>query len=374
MRPGRRQLGSALIVAMLVTALIGGISTKMVGEHLLDIKYQRNYLDDEQSYFYLLAGENLARRLMFEDLLRDEIRVQEIGAPKRFRWRDNLCEDWTRPLRYPLDGGHIEVSIEDLNRRFNINTMIVDQRLQYSGDFPYTVAQRRFVRLLQTFDDLDIDEQQAVEIAAAVYDWMDSDSIPEAFGGMEDSEYSGEGLFYHPSNSGMASISELRLIPRIEERLYRRLKDHITVWPAAGRLPYRFNFFVTNLNTATPNVLRAIPEGRGLQPLLPEEIASTRAVQRQTWSISSEVNDAPGLSAREDALNSTPACGFHDFAHYSQFYPAGVANTRIGFASHQMLVTTRVTLGGTTRTMQSVMHRIKLKGLVLVWARAFGTL
>ena len=365
----RRQRGAALILALLIVSLVAGLATSMAGEHLLNIKYQRNYLDEEQAYFYLLSAETLAQRTLFFDMVGDQNHL-DLRGTRGIDRPDNFCEEWTRSKRFDIDGGYVRYSMEDLNGKFNIN-LIGRVQKAVNQNFPFTIHQSRFVRLLQTFDELEIDEEKAIEIAEAVYDWVDQNSVAEGFGGMEDSEYAVRDLNYRTSNSGMYSISELRLIPAISPALYRRLRKHVSVWPELGRVGQLFSYAVVNLNTATPNYLRSILHHRGLQPVPYEKIIPVLAQQRSSV-IFTETHQQQ-LSGNSKKYY-TARCGYESVGTFAAQFPEGVQRNLLVGNSNQFLIRTEVRIGGITRRMESVIHRLKLLGELQIWARSFGPL
>lgn len=373
-----KQRGAALLLALLVVALVTGIATNMTGEYLIDIKYQRNYLDEEQAYFYLLSAEAKAMQVLFADNEGDQIRRQS-GIPSPLR--DNLCENWLRPMQFAVPGGNVKIILQDENKKFNINRLIRDQSKPVgSSNFPYTSEQQIFVRLLQTFGHLEIELEEALEIAEAIYDWMDRDSETEGFGGMEDDDYSSDGFSYRTPNTGIASISELRLIPKVSSRLYRALRPHITVWPAYGRFGESSNYSAINVNTASINILRALSKTQGLVPLDAESMLEVRKEQSEQWITNSagnirNTNLSVVSSTREKAGYTASAdCGFTSMSHFNAMVPGGADNPFINLHSNQILVETHVSLGDIKRKMQTVVHRIKSTGEMQVWARAFGSL
>lgn len=371
MKP-RKSAGAALVLALLIVSLVGGLSTEMTGEHLLNIKYQKNYLDEEQSYFYLLAAENFARRVLLEDQFADDRRYK-LSFESDQKWADNLCEPWLRAVSYPIDGGSIRIEMTDLNRRFNLNRLLIND-LNRADSFPRTRDQMRFVRLLQTFEDLQIDTERAIEIAEAVYDWMDPNQEREGFGGMEEGDYAAAGFNYRPSNLGLNSLSELRLIPAVSPQLYRRLREHVTVWPSYGRMiagnrGRDNNRGAVNINTATPNVLRAMGNIYGLLPMPPEEIRDQRTIQYTSY-----VPRSAGVTAvTRGGEFISPSCGYRNKSQFLRS-PFSVEQHLVTLQSNQILVRSTVTLGNVSRRVESVLHRIKGKAEVQVWARAFGGL
>lgn len=371
-RPPSTQRGAALILALLIVSLVAGITTSMAGEYLIDIKYQRNYLDEEQAYFYLLSAEGFAQLALLEDNVNDKEEVEE-GLP--WPMRDNLCDSWRDVMYIPVDGGQITVHMDDQNSKFNLNTLVRNENRPRSGSgFPYTSEQQVFVRLLQTIGSVNLNLPEAVEIAEAVYDWMDQNNQVEGFGGMEDLEYTAQGYNYRTANASMVSVSELRLIPRISPQLYRELRKHVTVWPSSGRLGRRKNYSVINVNTASPNILRALPKTYGLTPVDWTFIQEVQAAQRtnQVSPLDSD-NDTQGIDPQDKPVASAD-CGFNNMSHFNALMPGGADNPYMDLHSHQIMVSSTITLGNITRKMQTVIHRVKRTGHSVVWARAFGTL
>ena len=112
-----RQRGAALVVALLVFALCTALIVAMKGE--FDRFYQRaaNVMQAEQAYAYLRGAEDLAAMALLIDYDADKDSEQP---------RDELGEIWARPTTpYALDeGGWLVGSLEDLQGRFNLNSLV----------------------------------------------------------------------------------------------------------------------------------------------------------------------------------------------------------------------------------------------------------
>lgn len=249
------------MVAILVVGLIVVFSTGMLGEHNLNLKRMDNRLNADQAYLYLLSGEKAAQYLLNED-----------AKDSKDNPRDDESELWAQPIPPQPVGhgrGYIEGEIFDQEGLFNINNLAQGSGGSEDGgdgssdggikEVPFNEHQRRFVRLLQTFEGLEISEAEAVEITEAVIDWLDGNLSTTGFGGMEDGEYQTQGLSYRVANGPMESVSELRLVGKISEPLYQALAPHVTVWPSDGGN--------INIHTATDNVLRSLNHVNNLQPL-----------------------------------------------------------------------------------------------------------
>jgi general secretion pathway protein K len=150
---------------------------------------------------------------------------------------DHLGENWAMGLpTLPVEGGTIKVSIEDAQSRFNLNSV---------GDPASLQVLKRLLEALR------LDPQ----LANALVDWIDSDSIVSA-GGAEDIDYLNLNPPYRAANRPMASVDELRLIRGFDAKTVAALLPYVTVLPVATN--------IINVNTASPKLLAALVQGLDL--------------------------------------------------------------------------------------------------------------
>ncbi len=246
----KRQQGAALIVAMLVFALATTLVVAMSSEFTLFLKRGANAFVGEQAWAYLVGGEELAGLALKEDKSLDQ---------EAERNRDDLTELWAQQVPpYALDeGGWLAGQLEDLQGRFNINSV--------AGTPPegkrFTAAQEQFVRLLQTPEEPRISQQDATLITEALMDWLDADQEPRDFGA-EDDYYYDQVPPYRTGNRRMLSVSELRLVAYMTPELYLAIEPYLTVWGDGATI---------NIHTAPAPVLRTINAANNLSPLSLEE-------------------------------------------------------------------------------------------------------
>ncbi len=250
-----RHSGAALVVALLIFALCAALIVAMKREFILYYQRGANVFVAEQVYAYLRGAEELAALALVQDYDADLL----LGEP-----RDELTEDWAqdpdKAIPQNLDeGGWLRGGLEDLQGRFNINSL-VDKRRSPEGQATtrYTVAQKQFIRLLQALPDLQLSELEAIAITESVGDWLDEDSQLRA-NGAEDDFYLGQTPPYRPANQLVSSVSELQAIANITPLIYEALRP----WVAA--LPDRAT--TLNILTAPPMLLRTINADNNLQPL-----------------------------------------------------------------------------------------------------------
>ncbi|GHD26252.1 type II secretion system minor pseudopilin GspK [Parahalioglobus pacificus] len=247
-----RQQGAALVIALLIFAVCAGLMVAM--QRQFTIFYQRgsNLFLGEQSQSYLRGAEDLASLALVLDYDQDKQREQP---------RDDLTEIWAQEATpYPLEeGGWLMGSLEDLQGRFNLNSLSAPARDNASTNRPrFTPSQMQFVRLLQALEENALGEQEAIALTEAIADWLDVDTQAR-FNGAEDDFYFGRTPAYRSANRPFASVSELRALATMTEPLYQALAPLVTVWPQQPR--------TLNIHTAPPTLLRTINANDDLTPL-----------------------------------------------------------------------------------------------------------
>ncbi|MFT4711950.1 MAG: general secretion pathway protein K [Candidatus Azotimanducaceae bacterium] len=271
-RKFREQRGVALISILLVVVIATVLGVKMTTEQYFSIIRASNYFEQGKIRQYALGGEELARQMLFKDF---------IDQPQK----DLLTEEWaSKELKFEFEEGEIEMLIEDLQGRFNLNSLIstgaqtagagglnnptVGRNSQQIGAQQSTggvnqnqqgigaqggalasaqLAMTRFRTLLN---------QQGLDpvFADRVKDWIDNNQDTTQLGA-EDFDYLGLERPYRTSDSPMVDISELRLVLDIDSATFAVLE------PLVATLPTDVNLI--NVNTASSSVIQAIA-GSGL--------------------------------------------------------------------------------------------------------------
>jgi len=245
MQGSKHQTGAALILAMLIVALVSAVAVAMGGDYQLQLRRASNHQLLSQARHYLLGGEQLAMLALKTDAEQDSD-------------LDGLTDIWAQQAQpYPVDGGWLYGRVTDLQGRFNINSLLVGLSLDGQQPVPYTDAQRRFVNLLRSFEQLPLSRPEAIEMTEAVIDWLDNNQDPTGFGGKEDSYYVRENVTYRVADAPMVSPSELRAVGGMSDELWQLLQPHVSVWPMDAK--------ALNINTLSAHVLASLNPGE--QPL-----------------------------------------------------------------------------------------------------------
>lgn len=230
--------GVALITALLVVALVTIVAVGMAARQQVDIRRAGNILDGDQAYLFTLGVESWAEGVLAQDF-RD-------GQTKN-KVSDTLNEDWATALpTIEVEGGKVAGKIEDLQGRFNLNNLWVNNAVS-----PLDLLV--FQRLLS---NLHLDP----DLAQAVIDWIDVnvDQLPN---GAEDLDYLDLKPSYRTANAAMVSPSELALVKGYTPEIVKTLEPYVTALPL--RAPIGTGSPVPiptpiNVNTAPAPVLAAL--------------------------------------------------------------------------------------------------------------------
>lgn len=242
----KKQAGAALVVAMLIISLVTAIAATSSLRHHFMLRRLSNQLKVTQLNSYLRATEMIAKKALTADL--------QLDSQQNYRF-DHWGEIWAQKVPpFLIEGGSYGGEIIDLQGRFNLNTLAQKKQLDPSKTVPFTIEQGIFIRLLQSYNDdnLQITNEQAVEITKAALDWVDADTT-ENFSYCEDNAYTAieKRKPHRTANQPFMSVSELRLLCNMPPELYIRIKEDLTVWPRTGKS-------TINVNTASKAILRSV--------------------------------------------------------------------------------------------------------------------
>lgn len=227
-RGARAQSGVALITVLLVVALATIAAVHMTRQTQLDLHRTSNRLALAQAHEIALGGEHWAISVL-----------ARFRRSEDYHGVDALNQVWAQlPPSMPVEGGQVRGAIQDMQGRFNINSIV-------RGDRVDAVALERFERLLRV---LEIDPRSV----QAVIDWMDHNRETTYPAGGEDDYYLALDRPYLAANRAVTTATELRMLRGIDAGAWRRLAPHVTALP--GTTPI-------NVNTATPRVLQAVVPG-----------------------------------------------------------------------------------------------------------------
>jgi general secretion pathway protein K len=224
-RSPTRSRGVALLSVLLIVAIVSALVYHLLERHSLVIAQTQQTLAGDQALSYALGAEAYARQMLVEDWTNPESRAF-----------DALTEAWAQPLQpFEVDQGHLELWIEDLEGRFNLNSLAGPD----SG------------RALQRLRELFAAAGVQPELADAWKDWVDPDADVTGFGA-EDGEYLLAEPPYRTANQRAGDVSELMWLKELDNDTYAKLAPVVAALPDAK--------LRINVNTANAPTLTSISQ------------------------------------------------------------------------------------------------------------------
>ena len=230
--------GSALISALFIMTLVAIAATAMSTRLQLDIYRTRLTISSDQLY---LASQAVSFWAM--DTLKEK---------KRFTVKNGQGKLASFPskLQHLYPGIQIKGEIYDLQARFNVNNLH-DKKFH-----------PLFFKLLEhTLTDNNNEQHRA--LLKAIYHWISPYQVDRPDNHLN--TYLRQHSPYIPSYQLMRSVSELRLINGVSDKIYQELLPHITVLPEVTPI---------NINTASKWILMSL--GNGLSETQLQELLKIR--------------------------------------------------------------------------------------------------
>jgi len=299
--PPIRQRGIALITAVLVVAIAAVIATSMMSRQNFDTRRTANIIHQDQAIAYALGAEYWAGVELSRDAQQNNV--------------DHLQENWAYDLPpLPIDGGFINGKVEDLQGRFNLNSVLDPLQAE------------RFARLCLA---LNVDP----DFIPALQDWIDGDTEVREYGA-EDETYTRMEPPYRAANGFLADTSELLLVRGVSVQEYNALTFYISALPAGSAI---------NVNTASPQLLQSLAHDVAVPDI--ERIIGIRA--------------------------GAPYQDIDYFVADEAFAGREISDEYLSVGSQYFLLTADVMLGDAPLTLQSVLYRTP-EGKMTVIKRRLG--
>lgn len=267
------QRGTVLLLVILIVALVAGLSIKYAAQYQLGLARAETRWHGAQARAFLTGTEEVAK-LIFPEA--------DIDAGI-----DYLGEPWGSEIPIQDEGVTGFARLVDATTQFNLNDLARPIDLTKPDGAPdrYSEPHRRFIRLLQTFPDLPLDQNQAEMLLASVVDWIDADEDESGSGGAESNYYQGLQVPYRAANALFKSVDELRLVRGFNEVpiLVTRLTPFITALPVADA-----GLNINTMDLVDPygknfnNLLLCINGSNELVPMNPSDMEQFIAMRPQT--------------------------------------------------------------------------------------------
>lgn len=235
-KPNER--GAALLTVLLLVAVMSVVAATALERVALATRMTGNGGAIDQARAYADAGTQIARMRIGDLVASNPARITLAGG-----WMGT-------PQSIPVPGGIATARVTDGGNCFNLNSVVTGESEASLKVRPIGVSQ--FQALLQA---LGVDARQAQGAAAALADWIDSDSVTQP-GGAEDETYAQAPRPYRAANRMMVDASELRAVNGITPAIYDLARPWLCALPVTDLSPININ---TLLPTQAPLFAMLLP-------------------------------------------------------------------------------------------------------------------
>lgn len=233
----QRQLGVALLMAVVAVAFVALIAVAMLSEQNQILRRVQNTIQVDNAWQLALSGEQLVGLSLKQEF------DNGTKENKNYDYDEPI---WTVTRTFPIPDmdGVISGKIQDVSDRFNINNLV-----DYNGEI-HEPSYKAFQALLEALN-------LPSELAPALVDWLDFD-LEEMDNGAEEAYYLNADTPKQIANYGLKNLQELKQIRGFndivsddngeEKTVIEVLEPYITVLPIGSTL---------NVNRADEKVLKA---------------------------------------------------------------------------------------------------------------------
>ncbi|MDT3321985.1 type II secretion system minor pseudopilin GspK [Shewanella sp. SP1S2-4] len=214
-----KQRGVALIVVLLIVAMVVIIATNITGRNQLSMRRTLNLAQYDQAYWYAISAEELAKKILKQDLDDSEGRVH-----RQQYWA-------MADVVFPAEYGEIAGKITDMRACFNLNALSATTKEVENGQPKLPLAAKQYKALLVS---LGMDDFSADRLTQTLKDYIDEDITASPYGA-EDAEYESRNVPYRAANTLMNHRSELRAVMGYTQDIYLKLLPYVCVIPGNDR-------------------------------------------------------------------------------------------------------------------------------------------
>ncbi len=265
----KNETGAALMMALFFFTIAGFIVTQLSTETLTESTLASRELKKLKSKYSAKAGLEMAL-LRIKAFQHAKASISKAVGNQNINFSQQLAMIWQFPLPWPIEipenaGLISKDETKTILKKSLISNITFFHQIQDAGEkidlnslgSPVkTISNKTLETLLRTFNQL-LDTDHALskkhsidsikEVLNNVADWVDKDEESRN-GGSESSFYTFEEQKGYPRNSSFMTLSELMLVDKMDDLIFKHLKNLITIHGTFG----------INVNTAEKNVLMSI--------------------------------------------------------------------------------------------------------------------
>lgn len=218
----RKQIGAALLMAILIVALVSTTVVFVAGQQSLWTQQAGHLAARGQTTALARAAIDWARGVLAQDARDGKI--------------DHPGEAWAKRLNaLPVEQGDLSGAIADQHALFNLNNLVRNGR---DSEADIALFQRLLAQL-----------QLPSELINSLLDWIDQDNTLHHPGGAEDNDYLRGDAPYRTANRPLLSVDELYRVRGFNRANIERLRPFVTALP---------EYSAINVNSAPREILSAL--------------------------------------------------------------------------------------------------------------------
>jgi general secretion pathway protein K len=268
-RKNKKEKGAALLMALFFFTIVSFVVSQLSSETLTESILAGRQMKVLRARYAAKAGLEMAL-LRIKAYQTAQAAIDSLPEDQKASVEQQLSLIWQFPLPWPLpitdDAGLIlkdgnakvlkKSLISNLNFFHEIQDAGTKLDLNSIGSPIKTISEKTIESLLRSFEQLlETDKELADEhsldsikiVLNNIADWIDEDDESRN-GGSEQSFYTFEGQEGYPRNGSFLSFSELMLVDKMDDLIFKRLKNLVTSHGTFG----------INVNTAEKDVLMSI--------------------------------------------------------------------------------------------------------------------
>lgn len=331
----KREAGVVLIVVVFAIVLMITLLAIMLEDQHIFIRRLANQKVSEQGYQYTQGLNSWAQRVLHDDsnptIDHLEEKWAKFGRPEEekdadlsdsFSLERSSAADEDAEEEASIDFGveGLEVTIDDLQARFNLNNLAVKE--------PQAAASQKriFLNLLELLEIGEFDERDRLH--GALVDWVDENDLSGP-NGYESGDYGSKRIPYFAADQMLTSIGELKFVEGFNQDIINKLKPYVTVLPVAGAK--------ININTTSAQVLASLSTATVTDISSVDSFLARR--REPGFQGFAQITGAETAIIGVSAVNAQPVQGMMQLS--SQFFQ----------------INTKVTLGNNVFCMESLVLR-----------------
>jgi len=374
----RAESGAALVVVLLLLALFAGLVADFLYNIRINTYLARNQTDQARAQFVAQAGISASQGLLlhsrpfakggrsnfqnqyfnlfeckcftsaglgdagtaldsFQQDQQAQSRNSGLSAGLDEQLVNTDCGEWSLVIDYPLGEDTLHLVISDEQARLNLNGLVKkglnpqEQGAAENEEFKPVVAELLALKLKEL--GMNVNQEELSGLVDLMVDWEDYGQVSGSIDHDQNQSFQDGDLVYSNKNGPMDTVSELKMIPGINDEIYYAVKDFFTVYPM--NIDTGQPLWKVNTDMASLAVIYALVRGSSYQADKPG-ISEEEAMDAARKIVESGIDEKGFIKSREipaelkNKLNPANFILNPDVAQYRWYHIISTALTPSG--------------------------------------------